>query len=200
MLYHFSINLLRRCTSFTTLQNYTDFQGKKMLPFPCCTELKSACKEQIMLRCSYAMFCITCLYGLTRVAVAKSMESSKILLCAVLLWCSTPKGYCNSVWGNCFRHVLGLQDLTVIPCLILLCPYIYPHSANLCTAEGGALRLPWGGARAVLRLLGGARVSLHHKSITEEREVQVSLALQSPHPKVPTLGWQRIRMLLISKG
>jgi len=66
--------------------------------------------------------------------------------------------------------------------------------------EGEALHLPQEGARAILRLLGGARVSLHHKIVTEEREVRVSLALQSPHLKVPTLGWQKIRMLLISKG
>jgi len=66
--------------------------------------------------------------------------------------------------------------------------------------EGEALHLPQEGARAILHLLGGARVCLHHKSVTEEGGVRVSLALQSPHLKVPTLGWQRIRMLLISKG
>ena len=83
---------------------------------------------------------------------------------------------------------------------MLLCPQFYSHRANLCTAEGEALHLPQEGARAILRLLGGARVSLHHKIVIEEREVRVSLALQSPHLKVPTLGWQKIRMLLISKG
>jgi len=43
-----------------------------------------------MLRYSYAMFCFTCLYGLTRVTFIKSMESTKILLCAVLLWNAPP--------------------------------------------------------------------------------------------------------------
>lgn len=84
---------------------------------------------------------------------------------------------------------------------MLLCPpKFYAHSAILCTTEGGALHLPREGTRAVLRLLGDARVLLQHKSVTEEREVRVSLALHPAHLKAPTMGRLRIRMLLISKG
>jgi hypothetical protein len=46
--------------------------------------------QQMKLRYSYAMFCITCLYRLTRVVFVKRMESTKILLCAVLLWNALP--------------------------------------------------------------------------------------------------------------
>lgn len=129
------------------------------------------------------------------------MESTKILLCAVYaVECSTPKVIVTLSEVTAFAHVLGLQELNGNSLFIAVMPLVLSLQCYLCTAEGGALRLLQEGARAVLRLLGGARVRLHHKSVTEEREVRVSLALQSLHLKVPTLGWQRIRALLIHKG
>ena len=76
-----------------------------------------------MLRYSYAMFCFTCLYGLTRVTFIKSMESTKILLCAVLLWNAPPPKVIVTVSEvTATARILGLQELTVIACLMLLCP------------------------------------------------------------------------------
>jgi hypothetical protein len=70
------------------------------------------------------------------------------------------------------------------------CFYIFPYHGNLCIPEGRALHPP---------LLGGARVDLHQKDVTNEREVGVSLAPQLPN-QLLSLGLQRIRMSLISKG
>lgn len=156
--------------------------------------------EQMMLKYSYPIFCVACLYGLTRIPLVKSMEPTKIFtLCCIAV--ESSKGYSNNVWGNCFRsHFRASVADSDSLFFMLVCSYFYPHNDNLCIAEGRALHLPQDGAKAVLHLLGGTKVDHHQQDVTKEREVRASLALRLPNLKVLTLGLQRIRMPLISKG